>query len=106
MKLKWTKHCVLAIGSNDIDDVNSNNISFTIKNTKLYVPVVIYRKKTIKNDQNFLSKDLKAQLIGLNIKQKVGIKIQQMSIDIFSHVVDIISYIVRVNRFFQTQQIM
>ena len=34
-KLKWTKHWVLAIGGNDNDDANSNNIIFTIKDTKL-----------------------------------------------------------------------
>ena len=34
-KLEWTKHCVLAIGGNDNDDANSNNIIFTIKDTKL-----------------------------------------------------------------------
>ena len=48
MKLKWKKHCVLAIV--DDDDGNSTNIILTI--TKLYVPVVTLSakdsKKTIK----------------------------------------------------------
>ena len=35
LKLKWTKHCVLATGGNDNDDANSNNIICTIKDTKL-----------------------------------------------------------------------
>ena len=39
--------------------------------------------KTIKYYQNFLAKDLKN--IGINIKQKVRVKIQKMSIDIFSN---------------------
>ena len=30
LKLKGTQHCVLAIGSNDNDDANSNNIIVTI----------------------------------------------------------------------------
>ena len=34
-KLKWMKHWVLAIGGHDHDDANSNNIIFTIKDTKL-----------------------------------------------------------------------
>ena len=42
-----------------------------------------YQQKTIKNYQNFLAKALKDQCIGVNAKQKVKIKIQQMSIDIF-----------------------
>ena len=41
LKIKWTKHCVLAAAG--VDSVNNNNINiiFTIKYTKLYVPVVI-----------------------------------------------------------------
>ena len=40
-------------------------------------------RDTIKNYQNFLAKDLKDQFIGMSIKQKFRIKIQQMNIDIF-----------------------
>ena len=36
LKHEWTKYCVLSVD----DNVNGNNISFTIKETKLYVPVV------------------------------------------------------------------
>ena len=39
----------------------------------------------IKNYQNFLLKGFKHYCIGMNLKQKVGIKIQQTSIDIFSN---------------------
>ena len=57
------------------DNVNCNNhdndIIFTIKDTKLYVPVVNLSAREIKNHQNFLVKDLKDQFIGMNIKQKV-----------------------------------
>ena len=35
LKLRWTKHCVLATSGNDNDDVNPNNIIFTIKDTTL-----------------------------------------------------------------------
>ena len=42
LKLRWTKHCVLSVAG--IYNANGNNddndIAFTIKNTKLYVPVV------------------------------------------------------------------
>ena len=56
LKLKWTKHCVLATGSNDNDDANSNNILFLQRRKmSLYSH---YQQKTIKNYQNFLAKDL------------------------------------------------
>ena len=42
-----------------------------------------YPKKIIKNYQNHLAKDLKDQCIGMNIKQKMRIELQQTSIDIF-----------------------
>ena len=45
----------------------------------------LYQQKIIENYHNFLDKDLKDQFIGLNIKQKVKIKIQQMNIDISSN---------------------
>ena len=81
LKLTWTKYCVLtAVGVDD--DANSNNIIFTIKDKKLYVPVVTLSAKIIKNYQN-LVKDLKDQFIGMNLKQNKRIKIQQMNIDIF-----------------------
>ena len=71
---------------NDNANSNPNNIVFTIKDTKLYVPAVtLSAKDTTKNYQNFIVKDLKDQSIGMNIKQKVRIKIRQMNIDIFSN---------------------
>ena len=43
----------------------------------------LYQQETTKNYQNFLAKNLKDQLIGMNIKQKVRIKIRQKILDIF-----------------------
>ena len=43
LKLNWTKYCVLTAAGNENvinDNDNANNIIFTIKDTKLYVPVV------------------------------------------------------------------
>ena len=43
LKPKWTKYCVLSAAGNENDvndNTNGNNIIFTIKDTKLYVPVV------------------------------------------------------------------
>ena len=51
-----------APGGDNTNDNPDNNI-FTIKDTKLYVPVVLYQQKTLKKYQNFLAKDLKDQFI-------------------------------------------
>ena len=40
LKLKWEKYYVLSAVGNDNTNANTNNIIFTIKNTKLYIPVV------------------------------------------------------------------
>ena len=85
LKRKWTKYCVLSVAgkeNNINDDADANNIIFTIKDRKLYVPLVSLLAKIIKNYQNVLAKDLKYQFIGMNIKRKVIIKIQQMNFDI------------------------
>ena len=42
LKLKWTKYCVFsAAGADNVNNRNPNNIVFTVKGTKSYVPVVI-----------------------------------------------------------------
>ena len=40
LKLNWTKYCVLSAACIGNANANLNNIIFTIKNTKLYVPVI------------------------------------------------------------------
>ena len=40
LKLKWKHYCVLSAAGAENNDTNSNNIIFSIKDTKLYVPVV------------------------------------------------------------------
>ena len=47
LKLKWTKYCVFSADGNDNEIANADNansIIFTIKDTKLYVPVVTLSK--------------------------------------------------------------
>ena len=85
LKLEWIKHCVLAAAGIENDGSNSNNIIFTIKDTKLYAPAVTLSTKDNQNLSNFLANNLKVQCIGMNIKQKMMIKIRQTSIDIFSN---------------------
>ena len=53
---------------------------FLLSKTQNYMS--LYQYRTIKNYQNFVAKNLKHQYIGLNIKQKVRMKIQQTSTDI------------------------
>ena len=69
LNFKWAKYCVLAKGGVDNTDASSNITVFTIKDTKLYVPVFTYQQKTIKNYQNFLAKDLKDQCIEISYKK-------------------------------------
>ena len=41
LKRKWAKYCVLyGADADNANKIDSNNIIFTIKDTKLYVPVV------------------------------------------------------------------
>ena len=85
LKLKWTKYCVLSVAGNEnnIINNNANNNIFTFKDTILYVAVVILSAKDKKTYQNFLVKNLKDQFIGVNTKQKVRVKAQQMNLDTF-----------------------
>ena len=45
LKLKWTKSCVLSATGPHNDNAASNNIFLTIKDTKLYIPVVTLSAK-------------------------------------------------------------
>ena len=70
LKPKWTKYCVLSATGNDNDNDKDDKIIFTIKDTKLYVPVVTLSARNNQKHQNFSVKDLKDQLIGININKK------------------------------------
>ena len=56
LKLKWSKYCVLSAGGNDNANGNDDNIIFTIKDTKLYVPVVTLSARDNKKLTKLLSK--------------------------------------------------
>ena len=57
LKIKWTKYCVLSAGGTDnVNNRDSNNVIFTIKDTKLYVPVVTLSPKYIQKLSKLLSK--------------------------------------------------
>ena len=59
LKLKWTNYCVFsAVGTENIinEDANANNINFTIKDTKLYVPAVTLSARDNQKVSTLLSK--------------------------------------------------
>ena len=68
LKLIWTKYCGLSAAGADNPNAISNDIIFTIKDIKLYFPVIILSAEIIRDYQSFLRKDLKGQFIWLNIK--------------------------------------
>ena len=78
-------HCVLSAADAGNDNVDSNNIILTIKDTKLYAPFATLSAKEIQKLSKLLSTWFEDQCSGMNIKQKATIKIRQMSIDVFSN---------------------
>ena len=56
LKLKWTKYCVLSVADKDNTNANSNNIIFTIKDTKLYHPAVTLSAKDNQKLSKLLNK--------------------------------------------------
>ena len=86
LKLKWTSYCVFSAAGGHNAKANPNNIIFTIRDTKLYVPVLNLSAKIIRDYQKFLAKDLNDQFIGMNKKKQKGIiYTQQMNLDTFSN---------------------
>ena len=62
LNLQWTDQCVLFAAGADNTNAQSNNIIFTIKDSKIYLLVVISSARgKSRNYQNFLAKDLKDQ---------------------------------------------
>ena len=73
LKLKWTKYCVLSAAGNDTEITNANNangIIFTIKDTKLYVPVVTSSAKDIKKLSKLLSRGFERSVYWNEYKTK------------------------------------
>ena len=59
LKPKWSNQCVLAAAGIDNVNSNDNNIILTVKNTKLYVSVVILSAKDNQKLSELLSKESK-----------------------------------------------
>ena len=58
LKLRWSKHCVLSLACTDNGNSNNDdsNIICTIKDTKLYVPVVTLSARDTQKLSKLLSK--------------------------------------------------
>ena len=93
LKLGSTKHWVLSVlriaNAENVNSANSNNIILAMKETKLYYYMflpklyVTLSAKDNQNHQRVVIKSLKDHCIGMNIQQKLRIKIEQMSKDTF-----------------------
>ena len=70
LRLKWTKYCVLVAVGVDNADANSNNIIFTIKDKKLYVPVLTLSAKDNLKLTKHLSKGLERSVYWNEYKTK------------------------------------
>ena len=71
LKLKWTRNCVLSVGDNDnLNNIDSDRIIFTIKDTKLYVPVVTFSARDNQKLSKFLSKGFERSVYWNEYKTK------------------------------------
>ena len=77
--------CVLSAAGNDNANGNDDNIIFTITDSKLYVLIATLSAICNQRLTKLLTKHLKDHFNGMNIKEKVKLKIRQISIDIFSN---------------------
>ena len=71
LKLKWTKYCVLSAAGTGKANPNSNNIFFTIKDTKLYAPVVNLSAKDNQKLSRLLSKVFERSVYWNEFKIKI-----------------------------------
>ena len=75
LKFKWTKYRVLSVAGNENninEDANANNTNFTIKDIKLYVPVVTLCAKNKKKLSKLLSKGFERSVYQNEYKTKKG----------------------------------
>ena len=70
LKFKWTKYCVLSVDSADNINANPNTIIFTIKDMKLYVPVVTLSTKGNQKLSKLLNKGLERSVYWNEYKRK------------------------------------
>ena len=66
----WVNHCVLSAAGADNDNANSNNIIYTIKDRKFYVPVFTLSTKHSQKLSKLLSKGLEMSVYWNEYKTK------------------------------------
>ena len=69
--LKWTKYYVLSTVGNDNTNANPNNITFTMKDTKLYFPVVTLSARDKPKLSKLLAKEFERSVYWNEHKTKV-----------------------------------
>ena len=84
LKLKWKKYCVLSAADVDNVNANSNNVIFTINDTKLYVLVVTLSAKDNQKLSKLLSNGFERSGCWNEYKAKRENKKQQMNTNSFS----------------------
>ena len=72
LKLTWTKYCILSAAGTDNADGNNDddNIIFTIKDTKLYIPIVTLSAKDNQKLSKLLSKGFERSVYWNKYKTK------------------------------------
>ena len=88
LKLKWIKYCVLSAPGNEnviTDNDNANNTIFTIRDTKLCIPVVTFSARGNQKLSKLFSKRFERSVYWNEYKTKSENKNKQMNIDIFSN---------------------
>ena len=83
LKLKWPQYCAFSAAGVDNNNPNSNDIIFTIKDTKLCVPIVALSGKDSQKLSNFFSIGFEGSFHWDEYKTKSENK-QQISTSIFS----------------------
>ena len=73
LKFRWTRYCILSASGNKNninEDANVNNIIFTIKDTKIYVPVVTLSARDNQKLSKRLSKGFEGSVFWNEYKMK------------------------------------
>ena len=71
---------------NDNDNADSNNVIFTMKDTKLYVPAVTLSAEDNQKPTKLFSKGFERPVYCNEYKKKVETKLWQITIDIFFNI--------------------
>ena len=71
LKIKWTKYCALsAAGADNVNNRDSDNNIFTIKDTKLYIPVVTSSARADQKLTKLLSKRFERSVYCIEYKKR------------------------------------